>query len=97
MSQGGRDLESIACAPRYEGVILSVDSESSLADRSVLTVVAMSNNEINPPKGQTSPPVMTEETARRLAREGEELRRAYRRRVEAMWTISRDLRQTRAR
>lgn len=48
-------------------------------------------------ESQRGRPVMTEETARRLAREGEELRRAYRRRVESMRKISRDARQIRVR
>lgn len=42
-------------------------------------------------------PVITPERARELVREGETLARAYRQRVEKMWTISKDARQTRAR
>lgn len=42
-------------------------------------------------------PVITPEIAEELAREGEELRREFHRKVEAMWTISRDARQTRSR
>lgn len=43
------------------------------------------------------PPVITAELATQLAREAESLRREYRQRVEAMWTISKDERQTRSR
>ena len=46
---------------------------------------------------RTGKPVITTEMAARLAREGEELRREYRQRVNAMWTIDRDQRQTRSR
>ena len=42
-------------------------------------------------------PVITPELARELAREGQALARAYRKRVEEMWKISKDARQTRAR
>lgn len=42
-------------------------------------------------------PVITPERAKELVREGEEAARAYRQRVEQMWTISKDARQTRAR
>ncbi|MBX3161131.1 MAG: hypothetical protein KF773_34540 [Deltaproteobacteria bacterium] len=42
-------------------------------------------------------PVITLEQAKELVREGEEAARAYRERVEVMWTISKDTRQTRAR
>lgn len=42
-------------------------------------------------------PVITPERAQELVREGETLARAYRQRVEKMWTISKDARQTRAR
>jgi hypothetical protein len=42
-------------------------------------------------------PVITPERARELVREGEEAARAHRQRVERMWTISKDVRQARAR
>jgi hypothetical protein len=44
-----------------------------------------------------STPVITPERAAELVREGEEAARGYRQRVEEMWTISKDARQTRAR
>lgn len=42
-------------------------------------------------------PAITPERAQELVREGETLARAYRQRIEKMWTISKDARQTRAR
>ena len=42
-------------------------------------------------------PVITPERARELVREGEAAARAYRQRVDRMWTITKDARQTRAR
>lgn len=52
----------------------------------------------DPPKmSDDTPPVITPEQAKELVREGEEAARAYRERVEQMWTISNDARQTRAR
>ena len=42
-------------------------------------------------------PVITPERAAELVREGEEAARGYRERVEKMWTLSKDARQTRAR
>lgn len=57
----------------------------------------MSRDAYTTGQSQRGRPLLTEETVRRLAREGEELRRAYRRRVESMRKISRDTRQIRAR
>ena len=52
----------------------------------------------DPPRiAEDTIPVITPEQAEELVREGEEAARAYRERVEQMWTISRDVRQTRAR
>jgi hypothetical protein len=42
-------------------------------------------------------PIITPERARELVREGEAAARAYRQRVEKMWTISKDAWQTRVR
>ncbi len=53
---------------------------------------------MNPPElAEDTPPVITPERAKELVREGEEDARAYRRRIEQMWAISKDARQTRAR
>jgi hypothetical protein len=53
---------------------------------------------IDPPsRPDESAPVITPERARELVREGEEAARAHRQRIERMWTISKDARQTRAR
>jgi hypothetical protein len=49
------------------------------------------------PNKDAQAPVITAELAKELAREGEELRRKYRQRVEAMWTIGRDQRRARSR
>jgi hypothetical protein len=52
----------------------------------------------DPPKlTEGATPVITPERAKELVREGEEAARAYRQRVERMWTISKNARQTRAR
>ncbi len=52
----------------------------------------------DPPKRtDESTPVITPERAEELVREGETAARDYRQRVEEMWTISKDARQTRAR
>lgn len=52
----------------------------------------------DPPKtSDDTTPVITPEQAKELVREGEEAAKAYRERVELMWTISKDARQTRAR
>ena len=50
-----------------------------------------------PEQAEDSTPVITPERARELVREGEEAARAHRQRIERMWTISKDARQTRAR
>jgi hypothetical protein len=53
---------------------------------------------IDPPDlAEDTTPVITPERAKELVREGEEDAREYRRRLEQMWTISKDARQTRAR
>jgi hypothetical protein len=54
----------------------------------------MSSDRKSPSAGT---PAITAEIAAELAREAENLRREYRQRVEAMWTISKDERQTRSR
>lgn len=46
---------------------------------------------------KTTTPIITPEQAKELVREGEEAAKAYRERVEVMWAISKDARQTRAR
>jgi hypothetical protein len=51
----------------------------------------------SPKAAEDTTPVITPEQAKELVREGEEAARAYRERVEEMWTISKDARQTRAR
>lgn len=52
----------------------------------------------NPSKSaETDVAVITPERAQELVREGEAAARDFRRRVEAMWTISKDARQSRAR
>lgn len=51
----------------------------------------------DPSKQVDDTPVITPERAQELVREGEADARAYRQRVEQMWTISKDARQTRAR
>ena len=51
------------------------------------------NNEID----EAPQPAITLKVAVQLAAEGESLRREYRQRVEAMWTIDQDNRQTRSR
>jgi hypothetical protein len=51
----------------------------------------------DPSQQVEDPPVITPERAQELVREGEADARTYRRRVEKMWTISKDARQTRAR
>lgn len=52
----------------------------------------------DPPK-QTddTTPSITPERAQELVHEGETLSRAYRQRIEKMWAISKDVRQTRVR
>lgn len=53
---------------------------------------------IDPPsRPDETAPITTPERARELVREGEEAARAHRQRIERMWTISKDARQTRAR
>lgn len=52
----------------------------------------------DPPKrADDITPNITPERAQELVREGEALARAYRQRIEKMWTISKDVRQTRVR
>jgi hypothetical protein len=46
---------------------------------------------------EDSAPILTPERAQQLVREGEEAARAHRQRIERMWAISKDARQTRAR
>jgi hypothetical protein len=61
----------------------------------LLQVIPMATD---PPKlVEDTAPVITPDQAKELVREGEEAARAYRERVEQMWTISKDTRQTRAR
>ena len=48
-------------------------------------------------RAEDMPPVITPELAQELVRAGEADARVYRQRVEQMWTISKDARQTRAR
>lgn len=48
-------------------------------------------------RAEETAPILTPERAQELVREGEAASRAYRQRVEQMWTISKDARQTRAR
>jgi len=52
----------------------------------------------DPPKrADDITPNITPERAQELVREGEALARAYRQRIEKMWTIPKDVRQTRVR
>lgn len=51
----------------------------------------------DPPKQTDDTPSITPERAQELVREGEVLARAYRQRIEKMWTISKDARQARVR
>jgi len=46
-------------------------------------------------QAEDTTPAITLERAKELMREGETLERAYRQRVEKMWSISKDARQTR--
>ena len=74
---------AVSCAERYHAV-------SSLR---VNAPMATDPNK----RTEESTPVITPERAAELVREGEEAARDYRERVEQMWTISKDARQTRAR
>ncbi len=52
----------------------------------------------DPPKqAEDATPVITPARAQELVREGASAARAYRQRVDQMWTISKDSRQTRVR
>jgi uncharacterized protein YneF (UPF0154 family) len=62
---------------------------------STWSVVDMSRKPVE--KDLSSPPILTEELARELMREGGEASREYRARVEQMWTISQDARRIRTR
>ena len=72
-----------SCAGRYDAV-------SSLQ---VSTPMVTDPNK----RTDEATPVITPERAAELVREGEEAARDFRERVEQMWTISKDARQTRAR
>lgn len=74
---------AVSCAQRYDAVSSPQVSTPMATDPTKPT--------------DESTPVITPERAAELVREGEEAARNYRQRVEQMWTISKDARQTRAR
>lgn len=74
---------ALTCAKRYDAVSFPQVSNPMPTDP---------NN-----RTDDSTPVITPERAAELVREGEEAARGYRERVEKMWTLSKDARQTRTR